>query len=363
MLFRSYHTERIIKGTVTVKALHISFDLKDDLVLLVQLENATCQDALNRIFANTQFCQHYVGYSNIENPQRFTVKDKSPSEAIVGSTGSIIDTYGLGAEIKRDNTNIYVFDHRGTNKGVTIEYGVNMLEENLQVDMTDLVTVIYPYARYYTEDMQEVEVRANPVYSPLHESYDHDRIRFRDYSLYYTDGTIPTIESLRAFAQQEFDVNQVDRPKCSYTLVYLCLVSCVKLEIADSCVCDGVNLGSLIKRSGCVPAEEIVVLLHGYGKSSSGSGNVRARIKSDYYVSVLVCDRVLYTGLEGRLIIGLIAGFITGLVSKLLPLSVNYNVTAKTADLCHGSSIVCICIPAEELITLLIGICKLNGEL
>ena len=243
-LFRIYHTERIIKGTVTVKALHISFDLKDDLVLLVDLENATCQDALNRIFANTQFSQHYLGYSNIENPQRFVAKDKSPSEAICGSTGSIIDTYGLGAEIKRDNTNIYVFDHRGTNKGVTIEYGVNMLEENLQVDMTDLVTVIYPYAKYYTEDMQEIEIRANPVYSPLHESYDHDRIRFRDYSMYFTDGTIPTLESLRAFAQQEFDVNQVDRPKCSYTLDFVALSKCVGYsDVVDAIhLCDTVRI-------------------------------------------------------------------------------------------------------------------------
>ena len=47
-------------------------------------------------------------------------------EAIGGKEGSILDTFGNGAELLRDNENIHILNKRGYDNSVTIEYKKNL---------------------------------------------------------------------------------------------------------------------------------------------------------------------------------------------------------------------------------------------
>lgn len=241
--FRIVATERIIKGTVTVKAVHISYDLVYDLVQNVSFEKESCEYALNQLFRNSHFSKHYRGYSNIVNAQKYSANNKNIWEAIVGSTGSIIDTYGKGPEIIRDNTNIHVLNKRGTDRGVVIEYSVNMLDEALEIDASSIVTSIYGFARYTDEENNEHIVSAPRINSTLIDNYAHPFIISKDYTDRFEQGAVPTEAQVQALVELDFQ-DGIDQPKCNYTVNFVPLSKCAGYEnIQDQIhLCDIVTI-------------------------------------------------------------------------------------------------------------------------
>ena len=240
--FRIYNTRKLMANRIEVCARHISFDLTHDWVDVISLENQSCEYALNTIFRKSQFCQHYKGYSDIVNAQNFKVNKVTCLKAIAGTSGSIIDTYGTGAEILRDNTNIHVLNRRGHDNDVVIEYRKNLTGLEVEEDTTDLVTRIMPYAIYTDEDSQEVEVRGDFVDSPLINNYAHPYVKYIDYSDKFENDEIPTKTKLNNLATKEYTVNKVDIPKCNYKIEFIPLSKCAGYEGLD----DRINLCDVV---------------------------------------------------------------------------------------------------------------------
>lgn len=96
--FRIYNTKKMTKNRIKVLARHISFDTAYDFINSIDITNQSCEYALNTIFRNSQFSKHYRGYSNIVNAQNYKISKVNCLKAIAGAKGSIIDTYGTGAE-------------------------------------------------------------------------------------------------------------------------------------------------------------------------------------------------------------------------------------------------------------------------
>ena len=241
-LFRIYNIRKTMKNRVKVYAKHISFDLAHDWIDSISLENQPCEYALNTIFRNSQFCQHYKGYSDIVNAQNFKVNKVTCLKAIAGTSGSIIDTYGTGAEILRDNANIHVLNRRGHDNDVVIEYRKNLTGLEVEEDTTDLVTRIMPYAIYTDEDSQEVEVRGDFVDSPLINNYAHPYVKYIDYSDKFENDEIPTKTKLNNLATKEYTVNKVDIPKCNYKIEFIPLSKCAGYEGLE----DRINLCDVV---------------------------------------------------------------------------------------------------------------------
>ena len=150
--FRIYMTRKLMNNRVEVFARHISFDLMYDYIDNVSFTNQSCEYALNQLFTKSNFSKHFKGYSDIVNAQDFNIEDASILEAIVGKEGSVIDTFGTGAELLRDNENIHVLNKRGYDNEVTIEYKKNLTGFELEEDSTDVITRIYPFAYYEKND-------------------------------------------------------------------------------------------------------------------------------------------------------------------------------------------------------------------
>lgn len=241
--FRIYNTERIISGLVHVYALHISFDLAYDYVSNIDIQNQSCEYALNTLFRSSQFSSHYKGYSDIVNAQNYKIQNVNLVDAIAGVKGSIIDTFGTGAEIKRDNTNIYVYNKRGTNTGVKIEYGVNLLNESLQVDISDLTTSIIGTATYLDADGEEHSISTSRIDSPNINKYPHPYILCKDYSDRFTEEEV-TENKLINLINEEYLINHVDQPKCSYTIDFVPLSKCSGYEDIEDRIhlCDTVRI-------------------------------------------------------------------------------------------------------------------------
>lgn len=225
--FRIYMTRKLMNNRVEVFARHISFDLMYDYIDNVSFENQSCEYALNQLFRNSNFSKHYKGYSNIINAQNYSMSMANVLEAIGGKEGSIIDTFGTGAEILRDNENIHILNKRGYDNEVTIEYKKNLTGFELEEDTTDLVTRILPYAKYNDENNGEIIVKADYVDSPLIANYSHPYIASIDYSDKFEDDEIPTVSKLQELAKKEYRDNKVDIPKQNFKIEFIPLSKCV----------------------------------------------------------------------------------------------------------------------------------------
>ena len=242
--FRIYMTRKLMNNRVEVFARHISFDLMYDYIDNVSFENQSCEYALNQLFRNSNFSKHYRGYSDIVNAQNYKMSMANVLEAIGGKEGSIIDTFGTGAEILRDNENIHVLNKRGYDNEITIEYKKNLTGFELEEDTTDLVTRILPYAKYNDETNGEIIVKADYVDSPLIANYSHPFIKAIDYSDKFDDENIPTVDKLKALAVLEYKNNKVDMPKQNFKIEFIPLSKCVGYEaLSDNIsLCDTVTI-------------------------------------------------------------------------------------------------------------------------
>ncbi|MBP3929469.1 MAG: phage tail protein, partial [Peptostreptococcaceae bacterium] len=242
--FRIYMTRKLMNNRVEVFARHISFDLMYDYIDSISFENQSCEYALNMLFRNSQFSTHYRGYSDIINAQDYSMSMANILEAIGGKQGSIIDTFGTGAEILRDNENVHVLNKRGHDNSVSIEYKKNLTGFELEEDTTDLVTRILPYAKYDDEENGEVIIKASFVDSPLIFNYSHPFIKAIDYSDKFEEGEIITEDKLKALASNEYKNNKVDIPKQNFKIEFMPLSKCVGYEaLSDSIsLCDTVNI-------------------------------------------------------------------------------------------------------------------------
>lgn len=240
--FRIYNTRKLMANRIEICARHISFDLVHDWVDVISIENQSCEYALNIIFKNSQFSKHFKGHSDIINAQNFKVNKVTCLEAIGGTNGSIIDTYGTGAEILRDNTDIHVLNRRGLDNDVTIEYRKNLTGLEVEEDTTDLVTRIMPYAIYTNSNNEEVEVRGDFINSPLINNYAHPYVKYIDYSEEFEDGEVPTKTKLNDLATKEYTINKIDIPKCNYKIEFIPLSKCAGYEGLE----DRINLCDVV---------------------------------------------------------------------------------------------------------------------
>lgn len=243
--FRIYMTRKLMSNKIEVYARHISFDLAYDTVDNIDITNQSCEYVLNTIFRQSQFSTHYRGYSDIVNAQNYKMSMANCIEAIAGKEGSIIDTFGTGAEILRDNTNIHVLNKRGHDNEVSIEYAKNLTGFELEEDYSELVTRINAYAKYTnSETNKEVLVEAKGIDSPLITNYSHPYVAYIDYSDKFENEEIPTKEKLIELAKKEYSINNKDKPKQNYKIEFVPLSKCVGYEGLEDKIslCDTVTI-------------------------------------------------------------------------------------------------------------------------
>lgn len=229
-MFVVYKVCRYMKKKIKVIARHISFDLLYDSCSELKLENASCEYVLNSLFRNSRFSHEFRGFSDIINAQNYSIENVNILEAIAGKEGSIIDTFGTGAEILRDNKNFHVLKKRGHDNGVSIEYGVNLTGFECYEDTTDLVTCIKPFATYRNEDSTETTVRGDFVESPRAGNYKHLYIKHIDYTNKFEAKEVPTPAKLNELAAQDFRTGSIDIPKMRYEIKFIPLSQCVGYE-------------------------------------------------------------------------------------------------------------------------------------
>lgn len=246
--FRIYKTRKLMSNRIEVYAMHISFDLAYDHVKSIDISGQSCEYALNTIFRNSQFSTHYKGYSDVVNAQDLKISMNNCLNSIAGSEGSIVDTYGTGVEILRDNTNIHILNSRGYDNDVTIEYRKNLTGLDVEEDKTDLETRCAGYFKYTDDETnEEVVIMSDWIDSDNITDFAHPYISPdgpRDYSDEFDDGVIPTKKQLNELCKKEFTKNKRHIPKVNYKIEFIPLSKCAGYEGLEDKIslCDTVTV-------------------------------------------------------------------------------------------------------------------------
>ena len=216
-IFRIYYVSKPLGGQITVKAEHISYELKDDFIESVSV-NGTCKQALNSIKSKSLFSNKFNFNSNITGSKNFSAGLCSAWECIKGESGSIIDTYGNGADIIRNNFNISVIQNAGDSNNILISYGKNITGFTCEENWTNVCTRIYPYAE---KDDTIYSLPEKYVDSPYIGRDKHPRVKAVDLSEKFGDDEEISIGRLRNFASKYFSETKCDIPELNYNVNFI----------------------------------------------------------------------------------------------------------------------------------------------
>ncbi len=220
-LFRIYKSGKQIGSNTTWNAEHISYELTGNPVERFSISGVNAEQALNRLLAAAVFKHKYTATSNITTVNKTSIADVvSVRKALGGVEGSILDTWG--GEYHFNNYRIELLKARGTDNGVTIEYGKNLTDAKQERNIANIVTAIFPYAKYTPEGKE------NAVYVSLKEKtlvhagaadYAYKRCEIVDFSSEWESGTIITEDMLRAKAEAYLEKISTE-PDINITLSY-----------------------------------------------------------------------------------------------------------------------------------------------
>lgn len=146
--FDIYKHSAPIDGIVTFNASHINY--RQGNIILNPFSASTCAEALSLIPENSiggnpfTYCTDKAssGSFNLENPDNVKA-------ILCGQQGSILDAFSTG-DYEFDVWNVKLYAQRGVDTGVTIRYGKNLTNVEMEQDRSGTFTAIAPY--YKSED-------------------------------------------------------------------------------------------------------------------------------------------------------------------------------------------------------------------
>ncbi len=225
-LFRIYKSSKPLKGIVTYSAEHISYDLNGIPTLGFSVKNVTPQAAITRAIQDAGLPSAFTAISDISTLNSSTILTPCSVRAILGGqAGSVLDVWG--GEFEFDNFVVKLHKHRGSDRGVSIEYGKNLKDLKQEANIADCYTHLMPYARYSQDgegdEKIEVYVYLSEKVLPLNnaENIGHSKAYIVDFTDRFGEGEAVTEEALRAKATAYAAAAELGVPKVNITVSFI----------------------------------------------------------------------------------------------------------------------------------------------
>lgn len=214
--FRIYKTKKPINGIVTIEAEHISYQLS--MIPAMPFTAESVSSALQGLKTNAAEPCPFFFYTDKQTIATYTQEQPASIRSRLGGvSGSILDVYG--GEYEFDNYDVHLWANRGSDKGVTIRYGKNLIDLKQEENIQNVVTGVVPF--FANEDTL-VTLPEKVVESDYVDLYPYPRTVILDLSSEWTD-EVPTVEQLRQRAQKYIDDNDIGIPKVSIDVSFIAL--------------------------------------------------------------------------------------------------------------------------------------------
>lgn len=287
--FRVFKITSPISGVVKIYAVHLSYDLSG--IPVAPFTANDCSSALNGLKSNSMIANPFEVWTDISGSGKY--KQNSPASfrsRLAGTDGSILDSFGKGAELEFDRLTVKVHQNRGRDNGVTIRYGKNLTDLKQQESIENVRTGVIAY--WYKEENNTQDVIVGEIqYLENHADYPKENIHVLDCSADFEKK--PDKQQLNTRAKQYIKTNKIGVPKVSIDVSFIQLwqteeyKNIVSLERVS--LCDtvhvvfeklGVNVvAKVIKTEFDVLNERYIKITLGEARSSFGEA-IREATKS-----------------------------------------------------------------------------------
>lgn len=214
--FRIYKTKKPINGIVTIEAEHISYQLSMIPTMPFTAESASA--ALQGLKTNAAEPCPFFFYTDKQTIATYTQDQPASIRSRLGGvSGSVLDVYG--GEYEFDNYDVHLWANRGSDKGVTIRYGKNLIDLKQEENIQNVVTGVVPF---FANEETLVTLPEKVVESEYVDLYPYPRTVILDLSSEWTD-EVPTVEQLRQRAQKYIEDNDIGIPKVSIDVSFIAL--------------------------------------------------------------------------------------------------------------------------------------------
>ena len=144
-LFRIVKPTRVIGQRDYFRAYcrHIFYDLLDNFIEDTRPTNKTAGGALEDILNGSQYVHRFTGASDIATTNTAYYIRQNPVQAIMGSGNSVLGLWG--GHIVRNNFEITIKE-QSLDRGYEVRFGKNLIGLDEEIDVTEVVTRIYPTA-------------------------------------------------------------------------------------------------------------------------------------------------------------------------------------------------------------------------
>ena len=235
--FRIDTITKPIGGKVTVEATHISYQLS--YVPVKPFDAVGVLEALNGLKENSLTSNPFSVWTDISNTATKYSQQEPASfrQRLGGVAGSILDCFG--GEYEFDNYTVKLYAHRGTDRGVVIEYGKNLTDLEQEESIDKVITGIVPFWKASNGD--KVVSIETPIESEYASKYPFKRTVVKDFSSNFEEE--PTVEQLRAYTESYIKNNCVGVPQVSLDVSFVALED---TEEYKSLSRERINLGDTV---------------------------------------------------------------------------------------------------------------------
>lgn len=272
--FQIYKISTPKNGKKTILANHISYRLSHIPSGTFTASNAP--EALSKLKSNAYESCPFDFMTDIQTSANY-VQDAPASirSRLGGTKGSLLDTYG--GEFEFDMYNVKWLVNRGSNNGVSLRYGKNIVDLNQEQNIENTITGICPYWKD-PNGSEVVELPEKVLYSEHASEYPYHRTRVIDFTSNFEEK--PTVAQLRTAANRYIADNQIGIPSVNIKVSFVPLWQ--TKEYADIAplervkLCDTVNVyfeKLKIKATAKVIKTEYDVLMDRYKSISLGNAS------------------------------------------------------------------------------------------
>lgn len=140
--FRIYRVEKKVNDLARVYARHISYQLS--FVPVGKFTATSASSALAGLKNRAVESCPFTFSTDVTRSGTFTVEKPDSIRGLLGGQeGSILDIYH--GEYEWNNYSVILHENRGSNKGVKITYGKNLIDLSQEENIENTVTGVYPY--------------------------------------------------------------------------------------------------------------------------------------------------------------------------------------------------------------------------
>ena len=207
--FRIYSISTPINRTVTINAAHISYDLSGFIVDPFTATNLdeTIAGLKNKVYGDCPF--EYV--RTVNESGNVNVSEPKSVRSVLGEHVS----KAYQPDFTFDGLTIIMEDKRGSETGVNVVYGKNLIDINQEENNTNVYTGVYPFWRDEEDNITVLEERV--IKTPG--TWKYTKIYPLDLSNEFKN--MPTQEEMKAFTETYIEVYSLGIPEISLSISVL----------------------------------------------------------------------------------------------------------------------------------------------